>query len=253
MLDLIKKRLTINTVSKGGRSNRGKITAYHRGGGHKRRYRFVDFERSLLNVPGVILKIESDPMRTGNIGLVCYSNGIVSYILVPEGLKEGDYIITGNTTTEDNDISRVGSIINLRDGVVGEFLCNVELVPGKGGQVARSAGGYVQFVKKFDNEDKVLLKLRSGEHRIFSGECKATVGIVSDIKHRDNIVGKAGVKRWLGRRPVVRGVAMNPVDHPHGGGEGKKSGRNKTPWGRITKGRKTRKKNKINKLIVKKL
>lgn len=244
------KRLSKGLKSTGGRNVAGRITSFHRGGGHKRRYRFIDWHRSVEGVVGVVKQIEHDPNRSGKIGLICYSNGLVGYSLLPEGIKEGALVSTDITTGKLEGVSRLGSVIALRNGKVGELLCNVELEEGKGAQLARSAGNYVQWVKEYEGMDKVLVKLRSGEFRVLDGGCKAMIGVISNEEHGDKVVGKAGKSRWLGKRPVVRGVAMNPVDHPHGGGEGKTSGSAKTPWGKVTLGAKTRKKSKVNKYRI---
>jgi len=249
---MVVKKLLIGLKSSGGRNNKGRITAYHRGGGHKRKYRFIDFERKLEEIPGVIKSIERDPNRSANIALVSYSNGLVSYVIAPEGLKVGDIIISGLTTIwEALGVGRLGSIIKIQEGKVGEYLSNIEYFPGTGAQVARAAGGFVQFIKKYEENNKVLLKLKSGEYRIFEGICKAMIGIVSNEQNINKSLVKAGNTRWLGKRPIVRGVAMNPVDHPHGGGEGKKSGKGKTPWGWNTKGTKTSSE-RNKKLIIRK-
>lgn len=246
-------KLTLGTGQKGGRNNRGRITVFHRGGGHKQRYRFIDFQRNLHEIGGEVVAIERDPNRTSQIALIAYSNGLISYIIAPVGLKVRDRVVTSRTGEINEEIyNRIGSVIPVKYGKPGEYLCHVELHRGKGAQLARSAGNYVQYVKKYGEDSKVVLKLRSGEYRVVDGECLAMIGVVSNVEHRDKIIGKAGKSRWLGIRPTVRGVAMNPVDHPHGGGEGKKSGGVKTPWGRITKGRKTRDKSKSVKHIIKK-
>jgi len=241
------KKLTKSIKGTGGRNAGGRITSYHRGGGHKKRYRYLDWKRSIEGVVGVVKTIEYDPNRTGRIGLIGYSNGLIGYSLLPEGIEEGSLIKTETRSGELEGVNREGSVIALKDGKVGDLFCNVELVAGKGGQLARAAGSYVRWVKEYAGINKVLVKLRSGEYRILDGECKGMIGVVSNIGHSEEEVGKAGKSRWLGRRPVVRGVAMNPIDHPHGGGEGKTSGSAKTPWGKVTLGAKTRKKSKVNK------
>lgn len=241
-MDVLKK-LSKGVGGTGGRNYTGRITVWHRGGGHKQRYRYIDLLRNLYGVPGIVKEIIKDPNRTGKIALIAYSNGLLSYILAPEKLSVGDVIVSGDLKRwEPLGIQRLGSVLELSEGSAGEQLCNVELIAGKGGQLARSAGTFVEFVKIDPEKGEVTVKLTSGQLRILKATCRATVGVISNVQHEDRIIGKAGVSRWLGRRPVVRGVAMNPVDHPHGGGEGKKSGRNKTPWGRITKGQKTRRK-----------
>lgn len=264
---LEKRKLTESIKNTGGRNNTGRITSYHRGGGKKRRYRIIDFKRELVGVPGVIKRIENDPNRTGKIALICYSNGLVTYILASEGLQVGDCVMTDITPEwEQQGVCRSGSLIRLgslefkeeedkesKKKKLGEILSNIELYPGKGIQIARSAGSKVRSVKADTmRAGYVVLRLSSGELRSFSGKCLGMVGRMSNVDHYYDIIGKAGKKRWAGRRPVVRGVAMNPVDHPHGGGEGKKSGGNKTPWGHITKGQATRDKHKKSeRLIVK--
>jgi len=237
------KKLSEGVRKGGGRNNTGRITVFHRGGGHKRRRRYVDIERQLVGVPAIVKEIVEDPNRTGHIALVAYSNGILSYILAAEGLSPGDVVIAGDLSRwEEKGVQRLGSVLPLREGSAGELLSNVEMIPGKGGQLARSAGSYVEFVKLEKDAKEVTLKLTSGKTKMLKEDCRAMVGAISNSTHGDEVIKKAGVSRWLGRRPVVRGVAMNPVDHPHGGGEGKKSGQNKSPWGRLTKGKKTRRK-----------
>ena len=230
----------------GGRNNLGRITAYHRGGGHKRLYRIIDFKRDKRNIPGVIVSIEYDPNRSAFISLVKYKDGEYRYIIAPKGIKVGDEIIAG----EKVDI-KIGNALPLKDIPDGTIIHNVELKVGKGGQLARSAGSYAQILGK---EGKyAILKLPSGEMRKVLLECYATIGQVSNEIHENISLGKAGRKRWLGRRPIVRGVAMNPIDHPHGGGEGRSSvGRHPvTPWGKPTKGAKTRKSKPSDKYIIK--
>ncbi|MDH3217696.1 MAG: 50S ribosomal protein L2 [Candidatus Krumholzibacteria bacterium] len=230
----------------GGRNNVGRMTMRHRGGGHKRTYRRIDFKRDKLDIPSTVASIEYDPNRSARIALLHYADGEKRYILAPNGLKVGDKIETGPSS----DI-KAGNALPLERIPLGTFVHNIELVCGKGGQIVRSAGAYAQIMAKEGNH--VQLKLPSGEVRIVRKECFATVGQVGNLEHENIVLGKAGVSRWLGMRPSVRGVAMNPVDHPHGGGEGKASGGRHpvSPWGVPTKGYKTRKKKKpSDKFIV---
>lgn len=232
----------------GGRNNLGRITVRHRGGGHKRQYRRIDFKRDKLDIPAKVATIEYDPNRSARIALLHYLDGEKRYILAPRKLAVGDTVIS----TEKADI-KPGNCMPLKSIPLGQHVHNIEMKIGKGGQIVRSAGGYAQLMAK---EGKyALLKLPSGEVRMIHQDCKATLGQVSNVEHENTSLGKAGRKRWLGRRPKVRGVAMNPVDHPMGGGEGKSSGGRHpcTPWGKPTKGYKTRKKKKdSNRFIVKK-
>ena len=239
------KRLTEGLSSSGGRNNRGRVTARHQGGGHKRTYRVVDFRRRKFDVSAKVLRIEYDPNRTGFLALIEYSDGEQSYILAPQRLKEGDTVISGERVEVG-----LGNAMPMRNIPVGTILHNVELKPGKGGQIARSAGTYAQLVGK--DAGYALLKLTSGEQRLVRGDCMATIGAVSNPDQKNIKLGKAGRKRWLGKRPHVRGVAMNPVDHPHGGGEGRTSGGRhpSTPWGKPTKGKPTRKKNKRSSALI---
>jgi len=242
------KSLLTRLPNKAGRNNQGRITVRHKGGGNKRLYRVIDFKRNKENVPGSIKTIEYDPNRSARIALVVYADGEKRYILAPIGLKVGDTVLSG----KDADI-KPGNALLLKDIPVGTVLHNVELRPGKGGQLARSAGTYSQLLSK--EKGYCHVRLPSGEIRLVKAECRATVGQVSNPEHENLSVGKAGRSRWLGIRPTVRGVAMNPIDHPHGGGEGRTSGGRHpvTPWGKPTKGYKTRKKNKpTNKYIVSK-
>jgi large subunit ribosomal protein L2 len=239
------KPLTEPLKKSGGRNNRGEITVWWRGGGHKRLYRIIDFKRDKLNVPGRVSTIEYDPNRTARIALVTYADGEKRYILQPQGLKVGDTVVAG----ENADILP-GNALPLRAIPLGTMVHNVELKPGRGGQLARSAGAAVQVVAK--EGEYVSVKLPSGEIRKILQECMATVGQVGNIDHENVSLGKAGRSRWLGRRPHVRGVAMNPVDHPLGGGEGRTSGGRHpvTPWGVPTKGYKTRSRKPSDKFIV---
>lgn len=241
------KSLTLGIKRDYGRS-RGKISTRHRGGGHRKKYRLVDFRQDKHNIPGKIISIEKDPFRSSLIALVAYYDGEKRYILASEGMKVGREIITA----ENAPIKR-GNRLKLKNIPVGTTVCNLELFPGRGGQVARSAGSGVILMGV---EGKAAqLKMASGEIRTVDKECYATVGQVSNFEHNAVILGKAGRSRWLGRRPTVRGSAMNPVDHPHGGGEGRMGiglKQPKTPWGKPALGKKTRKKFKYsNKFIVK--
>jgi len=241
------KRLTRSLRKSGGRNNTGRITIRHRGGGHKRRYRIIDFKRNKYNVPGKVLTVEYDPNRSANISLIQYADGEKRYILSPVGLKVDDAIIAS-----DNAPLKIANALPLKNIPTGLFVHNIELQPGKGGQMVRSAGASAQ-VMAHDN-GFCTLKLPSGEVRMVKENCIATIGQVGNRSHEQIVSGKAGRSRWLGRRPSVRGVAMNPVDHPMGGGEGKSSGGRHptTPWGKPTKGYKTRKKNKkSNNMILK--
>jgi large subunit ribosomal protein L2 len=239
------KSLTEGLSSTGGRNNRGRITIWHRGGGHKRLYRIIDFKRSIRNIEARVERIEYDPNRTCFIALVKYDTGQLTYILAPQKLNIGDKIIA----KDDADI-KPGNAALLKNIPVGTLVHSVEMKPGKGGQLARAAGSFVQIVGK--DQGNVLIKLRSGEVRIVPQDCYATIGVLGNADHQNKTVGKAGRSRWLGRRPVVRGVAMNPIDHPHGGGEGKTSGGRHpvTPWGKKTKGKKTRNNVRTDKNIV---
>lgn len=240
------KSLTKGINKSGGRNNLGRITSYHRGGGHKRKYRFIDFQRNTFE-EGRVIRLEYDPNRTGFIALVQSAENKHSYILAPEGIQLGQNLISG----QQGDI-QVGNTLPLKSIPIGTTIHNIELSPGKGGQLCRAAGAQAQLIKKNDN-GYAMIRLVSGELRLISLECKATIGSVSNFDHKNINLGKAGRSRWLGRRPVVRGVAMNPVDHPHGGGQGKTSGGRPsvTPWGWSTKGMKTRHNLSTDKYIVK--
>ncbi|WHQ47182.1 MAG: 50S ribosomal protein L2 [Candidatus Midichloria sp.] len=231
--------------SSGGRNNLGRITAWKKGGGVKVKYRIVDFLRKKSDMEAVVKRLEYDPNRTAFIALIKYVDGTLSYIIAPQNLKVGDKIISA----ESADI-KVGNAIPIKNIPIGTVVHNVEMKPGKGGQIARSAGAFVQLVGK--DADYALIRLRSGETRKVLANCRATIGTVSNPDNQNIKFGKAGRKRWLGVRPTVRGVAMNPVDHPHGGGEGKTSGGRHpvTPWGKPTKGKKTRKNKRTNKYII---
>ncbi len=231
----------------GGRNNQGRITTRFRGGGHKRQYRLIDFKRNKMDIPAKVFSIEYDPNRGARIALLHYVDGEKRYILAPQNLKPGDMVIS----SEKADI-KPGNAMSLKAVPLGSLVHNVEMKPGKGGQLARGAGNYAQVMAKEGNY--TLLKLPSGEMRLILSTCKATIGQLSNSDHNSISLGKAGRTRWLGRRPHVRGVAMNPVDHPLGGGEGRSSGGRHpvSPWGMPTKGYKTRKKSKpSNKFIVK--
>jgi len=240
------KSLTTSANKRGGRNNRGRITVRHKGGGHKRRYRVIDFKRDKTGVPATIASIEYDPNRSAYIALLHYVDGEKRYIIAPQKVGVGDKVIS----SAHADI-KPGNSLRLRYIPVGTIIHNIELKPGKGGQMARSAGAWAQLVAKEGKYASV--KLPSGEIRKVLQQCRATIGAVSNREHENRSLGKAGRKRWLGVRPTVRGVAMNPVDHPHGGGEGRTSGGRHpvTPWGTPTKGKKTRTNKRSNKLIVK--
>jgi large subunit ribosomal protein L2 len=229
----------------GGRNNLGRITCRHRGGGHKRLYRIIDFKRDKDGIPARVDSIEYDPNRSAYIALLVYMDGEKRYILWPHGLKVGDIVMSG----EEAEI-KVGNCLPLAKIPLGTLVHNVELKIGKGGQLARSAGTYAQILAKEGNY--VHLKLPSGEVRLVHERCRATIGQVGNLDHENVVLGKAGASRWLGIRPSVRGVAMNPIDHPMGGGEGKTSGGRHpcSPWGWKTKGLKTRKKKPSDKYIV---
>ncbi|MGB5289666.1 MAG: 50S ribosomal protein L2 [Ignavibacteriaceae bacterium] len=241
------KSLTVSLKKSGGRNNHGRITARHIGGGHKRRYRKIDFKRDKHGIPAKVFSIEYDPNRSSRIALLHYSDGEKRYIIAPNGLKVGDKITSG----PGSEIS-VGNALPLKEMPLGSFVHNVELKPGKGGQLGRSAGNALQLMAR--EGEYAQLKMPSGEVRMISINCLATYGLVGNSEHENISLGKAGRTRWLGRRSYVRGVAMNPVDHPMGGGEGKTSGGGHpvSPWGQKAKGLKTRKrKNLSNKYIIK--
>jgi large subunit ribosomal protein L2 len=239
------KPLTENLHRSGGRNNHGELTSWWRGGGHKRLYRQIDFCRDKKDIPGKISTIEYDPNRSARIALVTYADGEKRYILQPLGVKVGDTIVSGDAV----DILP-GNAMPLRSIPLGTQIHNVELRPGKGGQIARSAGSSVQLVAR-ENE-YASVRMPSGEIRKINVECMATIGQVGNLDHENISIGKAGRSRWLGKKPHVRGVAMNPVDHPLGGGEGKTSGGRHpvTPWGQPTKGYKTRRRKNTDRFIV---
>lgn len=240
------KRLLAKRSSTGGRNNQGRITCRHHGGGHKRKYRIVDFRRDKTGVPAKVAAIEYDPNRSARLALLHYVDGEKRYILWPHGLSVGDTVVSG----PEADI-KPGNALPIRSIPVGTMVHNVELKIGKGGQLARSAGSVVQILAK--EGQYAHLRLRSGEVRLIHRDCMATVGQVGNLDHEQVSIGKAGRSRWLGIRPTVRGVAMNPVDHPLGGGEGKSSGGRHpcTPWGKPTKGYKTRGTKPSDRYIVK--
>jgi len=240
------KTLTEGLSSKGGRNNRGRITAFHRGGGHKRTYRVIDFRRVKFDSVGTVERLEYDPNRTAFIALINYDDGEQVYIIAPQRLAAGDKVVS---SLNQADV-KPGNAMPLERMPVGTIVHNVEMKPRKGGQIARSAGAYAQYVGR--DQGWAILRLNSGEQRRVHGSCLATVGAVSNQDHSNTSLGKAGRSRWLGRKPVNRGVTMNPVDHPHGGGEGRTSGGRHpvTPWGKPTKGKKTRSNKATDKFIV---
>ena len=235
------KALTEGLNKTGGRNNHGRITARHIGGGHKRRYRVIDWKRTKFDVEGTVERIEYDPNRTAFIALIQYNDGEKDYIIAPQRLSVGDKVIAGEKT----DV-KPGNAMRLKNMPVGTIIHNIEMKPGKGGQMVRSAGTFAQLVGR--DQGYAQVKLTSGELRVVRGECMATVGAVSNPDHMNTNDGKAGRTRWKGKRPHVRGVVMNPVDHPLGGGEGKSAGGRHpcTPWGKPTMGYKTRKKGKAS-------
>ncbi|MDP6109417.1 MAG: 50S ribosomal protein L2 [Rhodospirillales bacterium] len=239
------KSLTEGLNGKGGRNNKGRITARRRGGGHKRRYRIIDFKRRKFDVSATVERLEYDPNRSAFIALIKYDDGELSYILAPQRLQPGDQVISG----EQVDI-KPGNAMPMANIPVGTIIHNVELKIGGGGQLSRSAGTYVQLIGK--DQGYAQLRLTSGEIRIVRAECMATIGAVSNSDKANIKLSKAGRNRWLGKRPSVRGVAMNPVDHPHGGGEGRTSGGRHpvSPWGKPTKGKRTRSNKKTDRLII---
>ncbi len=244
--DKPQKQLLAKWKRSGGRNSTGRMTLRRRGGGHRRRIRIVDFRRDKLGVPARVASIEYDPNRSARLALLVYADGEKRYIIAPKGVSVGDTIETGPQA----DI-KPGNSLPLVNIPLGTWVYNIELKPGKGGQMARSAGTYAQVMAKEGRY--VLLRLPSGELRNIFHQCNATVGQVGNVQHENIKLGKAGRSRWLGRRPKVRGVAMNPVDHPHGGGEGRTAGGRHpvTPWGKPTKGAKTRKNKVSNRFIVK--
>ena len=239
------KALTQGLTGKGGRNNHGRTTIWGRGGGHKRRYRVVDFKRRKFDVPATVERLEYDPNRSAFIALIKYQDGELSYILAPQRINVGDTVISGERT----DI-KPGNAMPMTNMPVGTIIHNIEMKPGKGGQIARAAGGYAQLIGK--DAGYAQLRLSSGEQRMVRAECMATIGAVSNSDNSNQKLGKAGRNRWRGRRPKVRGVAMNPVDHPQGGGEGRTSGGRHpvTPWGKPTKGARTRRNKSTDKFIM---
>lgn len=239
------KRLLIKLPQKAGRNNQGRITSRHKEAGHKKLYRIIDFKRDKFGVPGKVVTIEYDPYRNCRICLISYVDGDKRYIIQPEGLKVGDTVMSAESGLD----ILPGNAMKLKNIPVGTVVHNVELKPGKGGQIARSAGNSCQIMGR---EGKyVVLRLPSGEMRYILGECMATIGTVGNAEYQNITIGKAGRSRWLGIRPQTRGVAMNPVDHPHGGGEGRSKGNHPvSPWGMPTKGYKTRKKKQSDKYII---
>jgi large subunit ribosomal protein L2 len=239
------KTLTEGLTKTGGRNNLGRITARFMGGGHKRSYRIIDFKRKKHGVPAKVERLEYDPNRSAFIALIRYEDGELSYILAPQRLAVGDTVVSGvNVDVKPGNTTQLAAL------PVGTIVHNIELKPGKGAQIVRSAGTYAQIVGR--DQDYVILRLNSGEQRLVHGRCRGTIGAVSNPDHMNTSIGKAGRSRWLGRRPHNRGVAMNPVDHPHGGGEGRTSGGRHpvTPWGKPTKGKKTRSNKSTDKFIV---
>jgi len=242
------RKLTTPIKKTGGRNNSGRITSRRRGGGHKRRYRIIDFKRNKFDVSGEVLTIEYDPNRSSRIALINYADNEKRYIIAPDGIKVGHSIMSSKLESIPFNIGNAMPLSKIPDGML---VHNVELKIGKGGQLSRSAGAYARIMAKEDGN--VTLRLPSGEVRMVNENCLATIGTVGNKSHENIKIGKAGRSRWLGKRPKVRGVAMNPVDHPHGGGEGRTSGGRHpvSPWGTPAKGYKTRKKNKpSNKFIV---
>ncbi|MFD2649482.1 50S ribosomal protein L2 [Devosia albogilva] len=240
------KSLTEGLTKSGGRNNRGRITVYHRGGGHKRTYRMIDFKRTRFDQVATVERLEYDPNRTAWIALIKYEDGELSYIVAPQRLAAGDKVVSSLSAVD----VKPGNTMPLERMPVGTIVHNIELKPRKGAQVARSAGAYAQYVGR--DAGWAVLRLNSGEQRRVHGSCLATVGSVSNQDHANTSIGKAGRNRWLGKKPVNRGVTMNPVDHPHGGGEGRTSGGRHpvTPWGKPTKGKRTRSNKATDKFIV---
>jgi len=239
------KTLTEGLNQSGGRNHRGRITSRRRGGGHKRTYRIVDFKRNKFDVPATVERLEYDPNRTAFIALIKYQDGDMAYILAPQRVQPGDVLVSGQNV----DV-KPGNAMPLGSMPIGTIVHNIEMKVGKGGQMARAAGAYAQLVGR--DGGFAILRLNSGEQRLVRSECMATVGAVSNADNVNVTIGKAGRNRWRGKRPAVRGVAMNPVDHPHGGGEGRTSGGRHpvTPWGKPTKGKRTRSNKATDKYIV---
>ena len=239
------KKLTKGLTKSGGRNNTGRITSWQKGGGHKKKYRIIDFKRTKFDIEATVERIEYDPNRSAFIALIKYDDGELSYILAPQKLLIGNKVISSTKA----DI-KPGNSMPLNAVPVGTIIHNVELKPGKGGQLARSAGSYVQVIGK--DLSYSILRLTSGEVRLVLSTCMCSIGAVSNQDNQNQNFGKAGRKRWMGKRPSVRGVAMNPIDHPHGGGEGRTSGGRHpvTPWGKPTKGKRTRNNKKTDRLII---
>ena len=239
------KTLTEGLTKSGGRNNAGRITARRRGGGHKRSYRIIDFKRRKWDMAATVERLEYDPNRTAFIALIKYEDGELAYIIAPQRLGVGDKVIAG----EKVDV-KPGCAMPLRSVPIGSIIHNIEMKPGKGGQIARSAGAFAQIVGR--DQTYAIIRLGSGEQRLIHGDCMATIGAVSNPDQSNIKLAKAGRNRWMGKRPSVRGVAMNPVDHPHGGGEGKTSGGRSpvSPWGQSAKGLKTRRPQRSDKLII---
>ncbi len=239
------KTLTEGLTKSGGRNNSGRITARRRGGGHKRSYRIIDFKRRKWDMAATVERLEYDPNRTAFIALIKYEDGELAYIIAPQRLGVGDKVIAG----EKVDV-RPGCAMPLHSVPIGSIIHNIEMKPGKGGQIARSAGAFAQIVGR--DQTYAIIRLGSGEQRLIHGDCMATIGAVSNPDQSNIKLAKAGRNRWMGKRPSVRGVAMNPVDHPHGGGEGKTSGGRHpvTPWGKSTKGKRTRSNKSSDKYIL---
>ncbi|WP_395480186.1 50S ribosomal protein L2 [Candidatus Curculioniphilus buchneri] len=235
----------LETISKsGGRNNNGRITTRHIGGGHKRYYRLIDFKRNKDNIPAIVERLEYDPNRSANIALILYKDGERRYILAPKGLTINDQIHSGAGAT-----IKIGNTLPMQNIPLGSIIHNIEMKPGKGGQLARSAGAYAQIVAR--DTAYVSLRLRSGEIRRLQSVCRATIGEVGNAENMLRVLGKAGASRWRNIRPTVRGTAMNPVDHPHGGGEGRNFGKHPvSPWGVQTKGKKTRNNKRTDKFIM---
>lgn len=249
------KQLTLGLTKKSGRNQFGRITSLNKGGGHKRKYRFIDFKRQLYNDSGSVLNIEYDPNRSAFIALIQYDSGALSYILAPQNLKKGDKVESifkiDNKSINIDHSSHIGTSLPLFLVPKGTIIHNIELKPGKGGQLARSAGTFGKIIEKYKN-GYASVELSSGSIRLIPLHSIVTLGSVSNREHENTVIGKAGAKRWLNFRPHVRGVAMNPIDHPHGGGEGKSKGRpSVSKWGKPTKGMRTRNNKRTNKYIIK--
>ncbi|MGM0737932.1 MAG: 50S ribosomal protein L2 [Bacteroidota bacterium] len=242
--DRPEKSLIVKLHRSGGRNHRGKMTVRHIGGGHKKRYRIIDFKRDKFDVPATVKTIEYDPNRTARIALLAYADGEKRYIVAPDKLKVGDRVISGSNVAPD-----VGNAMPLQSMPLGTNVHNVEYQPGNGGKMVRSAGSSAQVIAK--TPKNITLKMPSGEIRMVNGKCMATIGVVSNPDHFNVTMGKAGRNRWKGIRPTVRGTVMNPIDHPMGGGEGRSTGGHpRSPWGQISKGYKTRKKKKLSSKFI---